>query len=322
MENIDDIKNKIISFIKIIGPSLPMQVAKQIEKNSIIASAFLSGLYSEKEIRISSMKVGGSPLYFLPGQEVMLEKFSQYLPQKEKEALALLQKNSLLKDEELPPAIRVALRNLKDFAFPLFLRQQDKQTIFWHYLTLPEQEAKAKIEELVTSSDKQIVKLKIKQIPKPEIKQIAKLITKPEIKIKQTLKISPIKEKTREETQRPLIDINQPQIKTKKEKSKSNFVNNIIAFLEKEDIELLEEVSARKKEFSGLVRINTDLGKLNLLCIAKEKKKITENDLKLALQNAQAQKMPALIISSAELNKKAQDYLKEHENLIKLIKLD
>ncbi len=307
MENIFEIKNKILNIIKAKGPSLPMQIAKQIEKNSIITSAFLSELYSEKEIKISSMKVGGSPLYFLPGQEAMLEKFFQYLPQKEREALALLQKNKLLRDEEQEPAIRVALRSIKDFAFPLALKQQDKQTLFWHYLTLPEQEAKLRIEEIVTKPTKPIPKPVIKQTIKPEIKLEAK-----------TEKQATGKFKMQKETQKPLIEL---AIKPKQEKPKSEFVNKIIAFLQKQDIELLQELSYKKKEFSGIVRINTDLGKLSLLCIAKDKKNMAENDLKLALQNAQVQKMPTLIISQAELNNKAQAYLEEHKNLIKILKL-
>ncbi len=288
----------------------------------MVTSGFLSEVYAEKALKISGMKVGSSPLYFVPGQEALLENFFSYLPQKEKEAVLLLKEKKLLKDTEQEPAIRVALRALKDFAFPLTLKTGEIQTTFWYYLTLSEQEAKSRIEELVTSA---IAPLKI-TVKEPEIKQITP----------QT-EIQPITQKTKEKvikekriTKKPkiveapksLIEI-KPTIQPKQEKpkEKSEFVNKIIAFLQKQDIELLQELSYKKKEFSSIVRINTDLGKLSLLCIAKDKKNITENDLKLALQNSQVQKMPSLIISQAELNSKAQAYLDEHKNLIKIIKL-
>ena len=163
-----NLKNKIISFIKIRGPCLPVQIAREIEKSSIIASAFLSELASEKTIRISNMKVGGSPLYFLPGQEEQLEKFSQHLPEKEKQALSLLKENKVLQDEKQEPAIRVALRSIKDFAFPLALKTEETKTIFWHYLTLPEEEAKLKVEELISPK---IIQPQLVQA-KPELKPL------------------------------------------------------------------------------------------------------------------------------------------------------
>ena len=60
--------DKILNFLKFSGPSLAMRIAKNIEQDSIIASAYLSELVEQRKIKISNLKIGTSPLYYLPGQ--------------------------------------------------------------------------------------------------------------------------------------------------------------------------------------------------------------------------------------------------------------
>ena len=114
-----ELKEKIISIIKTRGPSLPAHISSQIGMSILFTSAFLSELLSEKKLKISDMKVGSSPLYFIPGQENMLENFSSSLKSKEKDAFMLLKDKKFLKDSAQEPAIRVALRAIKDFAIPI-----------------------------------------------------------------------------------------------------------------------------------------------------------------------------------------------------------
>ena len=112
-----DVHNKIIDTLKRRGPSLPIQIAKEVNLSSLFVSAFLSELADDKRVKVSSLKVGGSPLYFLEGQEEQLEKFHKFLHPKEAEAFLLLKSNKLLKDSNQDPAIRVALRAIKDFSY-------------------------------------------------------------------------------------------------------------------------------------------------------------------------------------------------------------
>ena len=53
-------------------PVLPMQVAKIIGKDSLVASAFLSSLVSKGKLVVSALKVGSSPLYLLPNKKNQL----------------------------------------------------------------------------------------------------------------------------------------------------------------------------------------------------------------------------------------------------------
>ena len=108
------LKENILSVLQQRGPSLPVHIAKGTNLSILFASAFLSELLSERKIKISNMRVGNSPIYFIPGQENQLENFALHLNNKEKEAFTLLQNKKILKDGEQHPAIRVALRSIKE----------------------------------------------------------------------------------------------------------------------------------------------------------------------------------------------------------------
>ncbi len=266
-QNLEETKRKILSLLKIRGPSLPVHISREVGLDMLFSSAILSELASEKLVRISKMKVGGSPLYFLEGQEQQLEKFSDYLPGKEKEAFLLLKQKKLLQDKKQEPAIRVALRNLKDFAFPLIINTSNRQELFWRFHTITEKEVREKLQKTET-----------RRIEKPLL----------------TLKAKP-----------------------KLRKEKSDFVKLVINKIQTENIEILEEKEVKKREYQAIIRINSDIGKLLFLLIAKDKKRITENDLTLAIQKAQTLKMPALFLTPGELNKKALSYLEQYSGLIK-----
>src|SRR3989344_1595409 len=174
-QDAEQIKERIVFFLRKKGASLPVHIAKDIQANSLFTSAFLSELYSEKRIRMSDMRVGSSPVYYLPGQDYMLERFSEHLKSKEKDAFALLKERKFLRDEGLHPAIRVALRAITDFAIPFHRNSK----IYWRYYLVPEAEF---TEEKVT----QIVQPKIevaqeKPEPSKEIKVIEPIEEKIEI---------------------------------------------------------------------------------------------------------------------------------------------
>lgn len=336
------IKTKILSILKIRGPSLPVHIAHETQLSSIFAGALLSELASEKELSISNMKVGGSPLYFLRGQENALENFYTYLPGKEREAFLLLKENKILEDKKQLPAIRVALRNIKDFAFP-FLKDNE---ILWRFHSVSEEQVREilepKIIEIPKRTEEKIIAKEIK--PKTEVKKEIgqKIEEKPKIEIKQVEKKekpATIEKKEKEEVKarkprkkreipkqkQEMLDIGlkkqEQKIKEIKPKEKSEFVLKIIDFLKNQNIEILEERDIKKKEFAGIVRIDSMLGKIKFFCIAKDKKRITENDLRLALQKSQVSKMPALIIYNEEPNKKTLEYAEKWSSLLKLKKI-
>jgi hypothetical protein len=129
-------KDKITSLIRIKGPVLPIDVSKSLNTNSIMAGAYLSELVSTKILKISSLKVGGSPLYYLPGQESKLQEYVRVLKIPEKKAYDLLQEKKILKDDILDPVTRVSLQNIKDFAKPIEITFNDKKEKYWKWFLL------------------------------------------------------------------------------------------------------------------------------------------------------------------------------------------
>tara|TARA_Y100000310_G_scaffold329968_1_gene400784 strand:+ start:8386 stop:9255 length:870 start_codon:yes stop_codon:yes gene_type:complete len=283
-----EIHDKIIEILNEKGPTLPITLSKKIGMSSLFISAFLSELTDEKRIKVSHLKVGGSPLYFLDGQEEQLEKFYKYLHPRESEAFLLLKKNKILKDLEQEPAIRVALRSIRDFA--IGFKKQDE--IYWRYFSVPESE--------------------IKQTQKKQPKSKSRKQEK-----------STKAEKTRK-TQKQEITFNNPLViktkKQKKEKPKSEFVQKIINIL-KNNHQIIEEKEFKAKEYKCLISINSDLGQITFLTQAKDKKTVSETDLKKLLSDAQSIPLPALFIYTGKLSKKAIEFAEKYFSVIKVRKV-
>lgn len=310
-------KDRIVSFIKTRGPSLPVQIARALNTSPLFASAFLSELYNEGRLLITHMRVGSSPLYLAQGQEAQLEKFIQYLNQKEREAFTLLQKNKLLDDEEQLPAIRVALRAIKDFAIPVKIKSSDQLKLFWKYFLLSDNEVKS----ILDPQSAQAPAPKLPQPAQPQIQpqielstQIPQLASTPQLQLplspSQPLLLTPIPEKPKRI----------PKKKVPEEPSK--FQLYVKEYLQTKDVEILEIPIDKKKELNAKIRIDTLFGKQEYILIAKDKKKITLKDLETALKLAQANSMPAVFMSPADLDKKAKEYAKVWRNLVKIEKLN
>ncbi len=301
MLDIEQTKQKIISIIKTAGPTLPIRIAKQIELSPVFTSAILSELVNEQRIKTSNLKIGSSPLYFSPEQEQKLELFTDNLKGYEKTAFLRLKEKKILEDGKQEPAIRVALRSIRDFAIPI--KFQDK--IFWKYYLTQNSEIQNLFHE------KPIEQTKPKQETTLEQRQ------KQETTLEQRQKQETQKEK-------PLLEIKQSKQQRQKKTSETQkkFYEEIKSYLIKKDIELLNEIEKGKKEFIALIRINSDLGKITLLLIAKDKKRITKTDLTLAYQKTIDLKSPCLFLSRAELPKSAIEFMENYKNMIKVEKFE
>lgn len=299
VEKLNSSKERIISTMKFRGPILPVQVAKEINFSPLFASAFLSELKDEGRIRISNMRVGSSPLYYLPGQEAMLEKFVPYLNQREKEAFQKLKQEGVLEDVNQDPVVRVALRAIKDFAVPVKVRVDGEMKLYWKYFTLADEElekmiegqAKKEVREESVGEKKEEAVLPVKE---PEIKPTPSLV----------------------EEERPLAE------KKKEMVSDNGFAINVKDYLSRKDIEIIHVVAEKKKEFEAKVRINTDLGRQTYYLIAKEKASVSDADLVKADKKARGEKLPAVYMVPGDLNKKGRQFLEQWGNLVRFEKLD
>lgn len=138
-------KERILHLIRTKGPVIPANISKEIGQNLMMTGAVLAELSSKKEVKVSNLKVGSSPLYYIEGQEGRLQDFSNRLGPHEKVAYNQLREGKILRDRELDVRVRVALRLIKDFAIPLQVTFNQKDEIFWKWYLLANEEAEKRI---------------------------------------------------------------------------------------------------------------------------------------------------------------------------------
>ena len=304
------IKEKILSILKFRGPSLPVHVAKETGLSMLFASAFLAELLSEKKIKISNMRVGSSPIYYLSGQEYKLENFSIHLKSKEKDAFLLLKEKKFLRDKEQEPAIRVALRAIKDFATPL----QYEENIYWRYFNVPETEFKP-IKPLQKTPQ---------QTPKPqtEHEKLIQLQVEQDKKLAKSLIQEPLlnifdQKIEAEKEQKPKPKPKKPQ-KAKPKKKDDKLFNKIKEELAKRKIEILDIEDFSKKELVLKVKIDE---KEHIL-IVYDKKRINEFDIINAYKKSSEKKLPYVILTTGEPLKKINNLIEALKNLSGIEKIE
>jgi hypothetical protein len=279
-------KTRIIGILKQKGPSVANAIARTLELPNILTSAILSEMASDKVVKISYLKIGGSPLYYLPGQELVLENFTSHLELKEKEAFSKLKESGILIDSELDPAIRVAFRNMKDYAVPLKVRVNNEDKIVWKYYMLNNVDGEVKLNELFEQKEEK-QEQKAKEVVK-EVKKIEK-IEKPA-------------EKKEEKAEKPKI-----REKTEK-KAKTDIKGLTEKWLSNSSSELKKELLVKNKEASFVISSKSGIGMIDFLLVVKDKKALNEADLAMAYKEGMNQKLPVIVLSKGKPSKKLLEY--------------
>lgn len=284
-----DKKQKIQELIKARGPSLPSHLSSEIGLSLLFTSALLSEMVAEKTLKLSFLKIGGSPLYYLEGQEQQLENFIDHLVPQEREAVKLLKEKKILEDDKLTPLQRVALRNTKDFAIMVKHKIGEKEKIFWRYYLVPEEEAEKEIKNILQCELEEAKKIEEAKEIKPE-----------EIERKEVIAIE----------KKPEIH----EIKVRRRKKRIEFREKVLESLKKKNIKILSELKEENKICVALV--NSEIGILKFLVYGIDKKVINEADLSLASSHGQEEKLPVLLVTQGKLTKKASEFLKKLSNII------
>ncbi|MBI3036307.1 hypothetical protein HYY73_00920 [Candidatus Woesearchaeota archaeon] len=317
------ITDRVKQLVRMRGPVIPSQISKEIGTNILMASAILSELASKNDVKISSVKFGGTPLYYVVGQEPKLQNYIAGLPQKEKEAFELLKANGVLRDHSMEPATRFALRQIKDFAKPLEVNINGETEIFWKWYMLANEDAKTAIKKIMGVVEETQPKIEAvvgtsAQEEKPFIAQT----TQP-----QYPPIQPLQQQTILTTQPQVLPQPQPkkQIRTTSQKTAaaatSEFSKTLADFFAKSNIEIESSDLSSKSEAKYTVLLPSPVGKLRYCCIAKNKKTCTDTDISSALVQGQLKKLPVLLLTNGELSKKAHELLSKEIGAIVVKKI-
>jgi len=343
-----DQQDKIVEFVKLKGPALPVQISKHVNGNLLFMSAILSELVNQNLIKKSHAKIGNSPVYYVNGQEKSLEILYKHLGLMHKKAFDLLKQYKVLWDKYCTPAERVALSEIKDFAIPLEVNIEGERERFWKWYMLNNDEAKQQIENILEEENRRnqpLVKEKTEEVeqesqeevveeteeieqepqeeiveevvekPKKEIEKPKEVIQEPKKEIKAEIKP---KEEFLEKVEEEAEKIQEKKIKQKTLKKTSTEFNegtfeyNVHEYLQSFSLEIVSKKLIKKnREVNFVVKIPSNFGNLKYFVKAKNKKKFNEAELTLAYSEGQDQKMPTILLGSGTMTKKAEKFLKE-----------
>lgn len=289
-----DKRESLLNLVKLKGPLLPADVYKQMGTDIMFAAAMLAELVSNRNVRITNVKMGGSPFYYVDGQEFKLQELMKHLNGKDREVAERLRREKVIRDNECSSLERFSLRQIKDYAYSIKVNNNSEIEIFWRWYLFNEEEAKRRIVDILTP-----------KVEEPIVQQVEEKI--PEVKIEApALKVEApkVKEEAKEE-----VKEEKPKKKVKKIAKKDlGFEDRVLDFFNKNGIEVVEEKMIKKdKEMNYNARINSGIGKLDYFVKVKNKEKISESDLSLALN--EAGRLPCLFVSNGELSKTAEIHL-------------
>ena len=314
-------RDKALQYIKLNGPILPVQISKHIGTNILLASAVLSELSASKQIKISRAAIGGSPVYYVPGQEHKLgDKLYNSLNAKEKEAFSLLKNKRVIWERQLEPWQRVALRDLKDFAVPINVHFNEEDHIFWKFHLIKDDEVTPYVDEILKQefpeeikeiTPEPIITEKIKVIPETDLLEIKKDVINPDL-------YDEIKKKLWNEFKKELKN-NEPEIKTEQkklveevnsDKHQGKFFSKVYKFLDDNKIIIhKQELIKKDSELDLVVNIPSSFGDLVYFVKAKSKKSIGDSDISVAHSEGQLKKLPVIMLINGKLTKKATELI-------------
>jgi hypothetical protein len=325
-------RDQVLNLIREKGPLIPRDIVKVMGADTFIVGAVLSTLVDSKTLRLSSAKIGGSPVYYLPGQEEKLDILYPYLNEKDRRAFDLLKERKVFRDVDGDPLLRVSLRTIKDFAKPLEVAAGDAREIFWRWHMVSNQEAETLIREMLgqTRSEKVKPQPALQQVKLPEpketeespVRETAKVIPPEPQKIKETdvedqIPIKPAARPTAQE--KPAEHEHQ---KTLEPDITDDLLSRVKKIFLGKNIEMHDvNVIRKNSDIEMVLVIPSAVGKLKYFCKVRDKKKTNDKDLSSLFVDSQVRKLPALYVTTGELTKKAEEKLEHDFRLITVMRI-
>ncbi len=293
-------KEEVFQAIKAKGYVIPSDLTRQFRLDTFMIGAVLSDLVREKKLQISRVKIGSSPVYYIPEQREKLQDLYSCLGEKDKQTYQLLKKELVLCDADQPPLVRVSLRTIKDYAKLIEVTIAGQTQLFWKWYLATDTEVHTAITGLLTQ--------KFPPLPQGRFEEKKEKSSK-----KQLLEEKNVDEPSPQAIQHhlslePTVASTAPVFE-----SKDPFAHVVQEYFQAKNIQLVHLKTIKKGELECLVKIPSTLGTIIYYCKAKKKKTCTEGDLATAFVAAQLRKLPALVLTTGQIPKKftlqaVQDY--------------
>ncbi len=281
-------------------PALPIEVASKLGIDSFIAKAFLDQLVEAHKLKMTSEKVGGVPVYFVIGQELVadskIKKLLGIKPTARTFAATVSQSPAL---EQKRADFKARLEEIEKKEAELKKSKDIKIAV----------KAQVKVKDFVKP------KVEIQVVKKEAPKQIAPIVKEAEIKPEE---ISPKVEGPKQSIEAQVVTA----VKKLITGAASPAIELTLSQLNSAGAEILsKEIIKRGKEASIIAKIPSSIGLLQFLVIVQSKKTITKDDLSLAYAAGVDKKLPVLLYSPGKLAKPAQNYLETISGVVKFKQL-
>ncbi len=296
---------EVLEIVRKHGPVLPADVKQEIEGNTITIGALLSQLTDDEEILMSHTKIGGSPVYYTEDQEEDLQELREHLDDKHQDAFDKLRDEEVLIDDDQPPVIRAALRDLKDFAIPLEADTGDDTKMFWKWYLTSDGEAEDLLENKLTDTSSETQEdSEQENAAEQESEDTEQDATEQESDDEQEDNAQ-----KQEETQTTVSEVTE---EAELEEVEDEFINEVRSFLREKEITILEEDIIRKgTEVDYVVDVPSAIGEQRYYCKAKSKKKCNDGDLSSAYIQGESKGLPVLFLKRGDMTQKAEEMLEE-----------
>ena len=318
MAMLSEREEKIVNMLRIKGPSLPIDVSKLLGTETMLASAILSSLISKGYVKISSKKVGSSPLYYLPGQESRVRTILYAeLSELEKKALERLKTLKVAFRNDLFPQERMLLSEMSDFVAYLKIKKGENEFFCWRHYSVNDND----FNDLL---DKKLSIINAAEHAPEEQREPSYETNAPQPKAEP----APVQLKIKE-SKAEAIPVNENRIKEIKlkrkkpaiAKPKGKFIGQVEAYLDGIGAKILKK-RVERSEGTYVVSVPSNLGPQTYVAKAKDKKTLNETDLSKFYIDALAEKMPLMIVVSRPLSKKVMAYAeKNFGSLLRIVVL-
>lgn len=317
-----DYRDRILEIVK-QSPVVPTQVAKRLETNSIMAGAMLSEMCDRKILKTSAIKVGGSPLYYVPGTEHMLLNFTQSLNEKDRRVLERLKEAGVMRESAEDPLTRVSLQSLKDFAVPLVVRHEGGEERFFKFFLLQDSEAEPLIRQMVEPPKEVLVDAAGSQeavAPNPPKVEVAVPKVEPPKAEVQTEQVVEKKvgrpagelQKVEEVRNVPAGEVQSALQSADLSVLIGDFGESVKALFGRHKVVARELTIVKKKtEYDAVVDVPSAFGALPYFVKVRSKKRISDADISAAFVQGQLRKLPVLFVTDGELSRQAKAVLEQ-----------
>ncbi len=323
-------RDVVLRLVRTRGPVIPNELKRDLKQgDTVLLGAMLSELASKGLVKISKVKIGGSPFYYDPQQPATLEKATGHLNEKDQRTWRLLKERKVLRDDEQDALTRVSLRNIPDYSVRLEASAGDEQMIFWKYYLVPDEEAERLIKAKLGVSQSAPGEAPVERPAEKPVESPTPGTIRPEKKIitekpvipppsTRTETIPPPKPEQPKPETKPEPKPRKPRQKkealpdaqttiTAMEGIEDEFYDEVKRFFDKSGIAVKEQrLVKRKSELDFIILLPTPVGQAEYFCKARSKKRSNDGDLASAKLQGMNRHLPVVYLTNGDLTRKAE----------------